>query len=72
MPISARSGAADVLAVQGFRPDHDRLAARGVDVRPELEGQDGFGAALVQIVKSKAGRLSAVAEAIGRGRARRA
>jgi 16S rRNA (guanine1207-N2)-methyltransferase len=61
----ASLGAADVLAVQGFRPDHDRLAARGVDVVPALEGQDGFDAALVQIVKSKVRTLSAVAEAIG-------
>jgi 16S rRNA (guanine1207-N2)-methyltransferase len=40
--LGARRG----LAVQGFRPDHDRLAARGFAVRPELGDEDGFGAAL--------------------------
>jgi 16S rRNA (guanine1207-N2)-methyltransferase len=58
-------GAAAVLVVQGFRPDHDRLAARGFAVRPELGDEDGFGAALIQIVKSKARSLSAVADAMG-------
>jgi hypothetical protein len=33
-------------------------------VRPELGDEGGFGAALIQIVKSKARSLSAVAEAI--------
>jgi 16S rRNA (guanine1207-N2)-methyltransferase len=61
----AALGAAGVLAVQGFRPDHDRLAARGIEVRPELGEEGGFGAALVQIVKSKARTLSALAEAFG-------
>jgi 16S rRNA (guanine1207-N2)-methyltransferase len=54
----------EVLAVQGFRPDHDRLAARGFNVVPELGEQGGFDAALVQIVKSKVRTLSAVAEAL--------
>lgn len=54
----------DVLAVQGFRPDFDRLAARGFDVVPELGGEGGFDAALVQIVKSKVRSLAAVAEAL--------
>jgi 16S rRNA (guanine1207-N2)-methyltransferase len=58
---------ADVLAVQGFRPDHDRLAARGFDAVPDLTaeavGETEFDAALVQIVKSRQRTLSAVAEA---------
>ncbi len=57
-------GADAVLAVQGFRPDHDRLAARGFDVVPDIDGETGFDAALVQIVKSKLRTLSAVAEAL--------
>jgi 16S rRNA (guanine1207-N2)-methyltransferase len=55
----------EVLAVQGFRPDHDRLATRGFDVVPMLEDHSGFDAALVQIVKAKVRTLSAVAEAMG-------
>ncbi len=61
--------AAEVRAVQGFRPDHDRLAARGVDVAPQLEDEAPFDAALVQVMKSKVRTLSAVAEAIGAVRA---
>ena len=61
----AALGADDVLAVQGFRPDHDRLAARGLDVVPVLGEGATFDAALVQIVKAKARTLSAVAEAFG-------
>lgn len=57
--------ASEVLAVQGFRPDHDRLAARGINVVPTLDEQSGFDAALVQIVKSKVRTLSSVAEALG-------
>jgi 16S rRNA (guanine1207-N2)-methyltransferase len=55
----------EVLAVQGFRPDHDRLATRGFDVVPMLEDHSGFDAPLVQIVKAKVRTLSAVAEAMG-------
>jgi 16S rRNA (guanine1207-N2)-methyltransferase len=61
----AALGASEILAVQGFRPDHDRLRARGIDVVPGLEDQAGFDAALVQIVKSRTSTLSAVAEAFG-------
>lgn len=51
----------DVLCIQGFKPDADRLAARGFDV---VQSADGSAAtALVQIVKSRAGTLSAIAEA---------
>lgn len=52
-----------VQAVQGFKPAFDRLEARGVDVRVEPEGE--FAAALVHIVKSRSGTLSAIAEALG-------
>jgi 16S rRNA (guanine1207-N2)-methyltransferase len=55
---------ATVTAVQGFRPDHDRLAARGFEVTPEIDGQGDYDAALVQIVKSKVRTLAAVAEAL--------
>jgi 16S rRNA (guanine1207-N2)-methyltransferase len=41
------------------------LPRAGFEVRPELGDEDGFGAALVQIVKSKARTLSALAEALG-------
>ncbi|MEQ8366620.1 MAG: class I SAM-dependent methyltransferase [Roseicyclus sp.] len=51
-----------VTAVQGFKPDHDRLAARGFATALTPEGK--YGAALVQIVKSKPGTLSAIAEAL--------
>lgn len=52
-----------VTCVQGFAPDHDRLAARGDTVVVETDGS--FAAALVQITKSRAGTLSAIAEALG-------
>lgn len=52
----------DVTCVQVFAPDHDRLVARGETVVTEAEGQ--FAAALVQITKSRAGTLSAIAEAL--------
>ncbi len=51
-----------IHAVQGFAPDHDRLAERGIAVDVTAEGT--FAAALVQIVKSKAETLSLVAEAL--------
>ena len=53
-----------VQAVQGFYPDHARLTARGIDAVVAAEGQ--YGAALVQIVKSKPETLSLVAEAMAR------
>ncbi len=53
----------NVTCVQGFKPDHDRLAARGLIVTVEPEGQ--FDAALIQIVKSRAATFSAIAEAMG-------
>ncbi|MFW5881471.1 MAG: methyltransferase, partial [Roseicyclus sp.] len=57
-------GAGQVLAVQGFRPDYDRLAARGIDVVPELGEAGGFDTALVQIVKARARTLGAIAEGL--------
>lgn len=51
-----------LVAVQGFAPAHDRLAARGLTV--ELVPEGDFAAALVQIVKSKAESLSLIAEAL--------
>lgn len=53
----------DVTCVQGFAPDHERLEARGETVAVEAEGS--FAHALVQITKSRAGTLSAIAEALG-------
>lgn len=52
----------DVACVQGFAPDYDRLQARGETVMVEADGS--FAAALVQITKSRAGTLSAIAEAL--------
>lgn len=52
----------EVTCVQGFAPDYDRLAARGETVVVEAEGD--FANALVQISKSRAGTLSAIAEAL--------
>ncbi|WP_224816182.1 class I SAM-dependent methyltransferase [Hasllibacter sp. MH4015] len=57
------SALGQVTCVQGFAPDHDRLAARGLDVSVDAEGD--FPAALVQITKSRAGTLSSIAEAMG-------
>lgn len=53
----------DVTCVTGFAPDYDRLKARGLAITVEPEGQ--FASALVQIVKSRAATLSAIAEAMG-------
>jgi 16S rRNA (guanine1207-N2)-methyltransferase len=54
-----------VVCVQGFAPDHDRLAMRGLTVFPDLPEDARFGAALVQIVKAKAGTMAAIVEALG-------
>jgi 16S rRNA (guanine1207-N2)-methyltransferase len=53
-----------VHCVQGFAPDHDRLAARGLPVSPDPPEGAGFAAALVQIVKARAGTLRRVADAL--------
>ncbi len=52
----------EVTCVQGFAPDYDRLTARGETVVVEAEGT--YTKALVQITKSRAGTLSAIAEAL--------
>ena len=54
-----------VTCVQGFAPDHDRLAARGLAVSPELPEGDSYDCALVQIVKAKAGTMAAIVAALG-------
>ncbi len=51
-----------VQAIQRFKPDVDRLEARGHTVSQEAEGR--FAAALVQIQKSKAASLAAIVEAL--------
>lgn len=53
-----------VHCVQGFAPDHDRLAARGIAVTAEVPEGAVFDAALVQIVKGKAATLGSIAEAL--------
>lgn len=68
--LGALAPVAEVTAVQGFRPDHDRLAARGFRVLPELDPDAGEMAgagvpqALVQIGKSRAGTMNAIAHAL--------
>ena len=61
------SALGDVTCVQGYAPDHDRLAARGLRVTPDIPdmpGGESFATALVQIVKAKAGTLGSIAEAL--------
>jgi len=48
-------------AVQGFRPDHDALAARGIAVAPKAEGP--FAAAVVFLPRAKAEARALLAEA---------
>ncbi len=52
----------DVTCVQGFKPDVDRLTARGLTVVTEAGGI--FDTALVQIDKSRVATSSAIAEAL--------
>ena len=54
-----------VQCIQGFAPDHDRLAARGLPVAPDLPEGESYAAALVQIVKAKAGTMGAIVDALG-------
>ncbi|PWK60270.1 class I SAM-dependent methyltransferase [Roseicyclus mahoneyensis] len=54
----------EVTCVQGFAPDHDRLAARGLRVSPEIPEDQVFATALVQIVKARAGTMASIAEAL--------
>jgi 16S rRNA (guanine1207-N2)-methyltransferase len=53
--------AARLIAIQGFRPDHDALAARGVAVAPAAEGP--FAAAIVFAPRAKAEARALLAEA---------
>jgi 16S rRNA (guanine1207-N2)-methyltransferase len=53
-----------VVCVQGFAPDHDRLAARGLEVSPDIPEGRSFAVALVQIVKARMASLGAIAEAL--------
>lgn len=55
-----------VLAVQSFFPDHARLTARGFETLAEMDASNApdIAAALIQIVKSKADTLNALAEAV--------
>lgn len=53
-----------IVAVQGFRPDHDALAARGVDVGPAAEGS--FDSAVVFIARSKALTFDLIAQTCAR------
>lgn len=48
---------------QGFRPDHDRLAAAGLRVTPRAEGV--FAMAVVTLTRARAENLGAVARALG-------
>lgn len=50
--LTADLTAARLHAVQGFRPDHDALAARGLSVSPRAEG--AYAAALVFVPRAKA------------------
>jgi len=58
------AGLGDVTCVQGYAPDHDRLAARGLSVSPDLPEGESYAVALVHIVKAKAGTLGSIAEAL--------
>lgn len=57
--------AAAVRAVQGFRPDHDALKARGYAVSAEPEGQ-GHAAAVIFMPRSRAQARALVADAAAR------
>lgn len=51
------------LVVEGFRPDHDALAAAGWAVVPEPGAERGFAAAVVFLPRSRAAARARVAEA---------
>lgn len=50
-----------LIAVQGFKPDHDALAARGIEVAPAAKGP--FAAAIVFAPRAKAEARALLAEA---------
>lgn len=72
--IGAGAGLSDLpqdrtVVVQGFRPEHDALAAAGWTVVPDLGGVTGaFAAAVVFLPRSRAAGRDAVAEASARVR----
>ncbi|WP_413872983.1 class I SAM-dependent methyltransferase [Albidovulum sp.] len=74
LAVGARAGLADLpkvrtVVVQGFRPDHDALAAEGWAVVPDLAGATGdFAAAVVFLPRSRAAAHDAVAEVAARVR----
>lgn len=51
----------DVTAVQGFKPDHDALAARGMSVTTVIDGS--FDAAVVFVARARAQTLDLIAQA---------
>lgn len=55
---------ARVAAIQGFRPDHDALAARGYAVTAEPEGR--YAAAVVMLPRSREEARALLAEAVAR------
>ncbi len=59
--------AARAVVVQGFRPDHDALAARGFALLPDLAAAEGdFAAALIFLPRSRAAARALVAGAAER------
>ena len=74
LAIGAEGGLSDLpqdrtVAVQGFRPDHDALAAAGWTVVPDIAGATGdFAAAVVFLPRSRAAARDAVAAAAARVR----
>lgn len=69
--VMGPSGASDLsalpagrlLAVQPFRPDHDALAARGLDAVPALPPDEAFAAALVCLPRSREAARDRIAQA---------
>lgn len=56
--------AARVQVVQGFRPDHDALAAQGFSVLPEAEG--AYAAAVIVLPRAKDEARALIADAVAR------
>ena len=60
--------AAELSAVQGFRPFYRQLQAQRVNVTPEIEGED-YDGALVLCTKHKGENEARIAEALARVKA---
>lgn len=59
--------AEDIVVVQGFRPDHDALAARGYTVLPDLKmAEGGFVAAVIFLPRARLAGRALVAGAVAR------